>query len=337
MHPITKFLLRKILFYTATFIIMLVITFVLPRAIPGNAVLMQLRQFMRTAATNPEAIEERYRALLSYFGLDKPLWEQFVDYLWRVAHGDLGVSITFFPKRVSDLIFSSLPWSLALLVPAYTASWFVGNVLGTYAAHRRNTAIDNALFSTFVVLSQVPYFIFGFFLLATFAVQMRIFPTYGGWDVGLVPSLTWDFIRSYLHHYALPFLSIFLTGIGVWGTGARTMAIYEFGSDYMEYADSMGVPESRLLRYAFKNILVPQITGFSMQLGFAVGGALLTEIVFSYPGVGWLLYRGTITQDYMLIQGSFIVVASSVLLANFITDILYAVIDPRIRKGYVSA
>lgn len=336
MHPITKFLIRKAVFYLLTFFVMLLSTFILPRAIPGNAVLLQIRQFMRVAVTNPEAIAERYRALLNYFGLDKPLWEQFIDYLWRVVHGDLGISITFFPKRVAELIFSSLPWSLALLVPAYTISWIIGNTLGTYAAYKRNTLIDNLLFTIFVVLSQIPYFILGFLLLSTIAVELKLFPTYGGWDIGLQPSLDWRFITSYLHHYALPFFSILLTSIGIWGTGARTMAIYEFGSDYMEYADSMGVPERRLIKYAFKNILVPQITGFSMQLGFAVGGALLTEIVFSYPGVGWLLYRGTITQDYMLIQGSFIVIASSVLLANFITDILYAIIDPRIRKGYIN-
>ncbi len=335
MRPIVIFLIRKAFFYVFVFFIMLLITFILPRMIPGNALLLTLHKVMATSP-NPHAIEAKYRHLIEYFGLNKPLWEQFIDYLVDVFRGDLGYSMMFPSKKVADLLFSRIPWSLFLLIPANVAAWFVGNTIGVYAAKKRGSIIDNVLTIISLILCRTPFFILGLILLIVFAYYLDIFPLGGGWDPGLQPSLTWEFIKSYLWHYILPFMSIFITGIGIWLIGARAVAIYEYGSDYIEYLDTLGVPDKKLSKYVFRNIMLIQVTGFTLGLGWAVGGSLLTEVVFSYPGVGYLLYLGGIRLDYMLIQGSFLVVAASVLAANYITDLIYAFIDPRVRKGYAS-
>jgi len=318
-----------------TFLTFLIVIFALPRAIPGNPLAALLWQIIQQAQTNPDLVKAVNKRLMEEFSIDKPWHIQFFEFTSRLLRGDLGTSISFYPRKVANLVFVYLPWSLGLLIPSTIVSWVVGNLLGALAAYKRKTAVDNALLPVFLTLSQTPYYWLAMILLYIFAVTFRIFPLTGAYSTLKIPALTLSFILDMLHHYALPFLSITMGAIGGWAIGMRAMVIYELGADYVSYADSLGLPDSRVLRYVFRNSMLPQVTGLALNLGLMLGGALITELVFSYPGTGFLVFRALSTLDYPLIQGTFILLISTLLLANFIVDLVYAYIDPRIRTGYV--
>ncbi len=333
--PFIIYILRKGLFIIATFFAFLLVIFALPRAIPGNPVAALLTQIFQQAQANPDTVKAVYRKFMEEFGLYKPLHEQLFDFLSRLMVGDLGTSIAFYPRKVADLVASYLPWTLGLLIPAILVAWVLGNLLGAWAAYRRRTRVDNALLPVFLVLSQVPYYWLAMILLYTFAVTARIFPVAGAYPPAMQPSLTPAFILAMLHHYTLPFLSIVVVAIGGWAIGMRVLVIYELRSDYVEYSELLGLSDKKILGYVFRNSILPQITGLALSMGTVMGGALITELVFSYPGTGYLLFRALSTLDYPLIQGTFIILVSTLLAANLIVDILYAYIDPRIRVSYV--
>ena len=335
MNPFVRFIARRIGFLVVTFLTFLLVIFALPRAIPGNPLAALLYQIIQQAQTNPDLVKAVHRRLMEEFGIGKPMHIQFFEFISRLLRGDLGTSISFYPRKVANLVFAYLPWSLGLLIPATMVSWVVGNLLGALAAYKRKTAVDNALLPVFLTLSQTPYYWLAMILLYLFAVSFRIFPLTGAYSTLKIPALTLSFILDMLHHYALPFLSIVMGAIGGWAIGMRAMVIYELGADYVSYADSLGLPDGRVLRYVFRNSMLPQVTGLALNLGLMLGGALITELVFSYPGTGFLVFRALSTLDYPLIQGTFILLISTLLLANFIVDLVYAYIDPRIRTGYV--
>jgi len=318
-----------------TFFTFLIIIFTLPRAIPGNPLATLLSQIFQQAQANPELVKTVEKKLMEEFGIGKPIHVQFFEFIARLAKGDLGTSIAFYPRKVADLVFAYLPWSIGLLIPAALTSWIVGNLLGALAAYKRKTAVDNALLPIFLTLSQTPYYWLAMILLFIFAVNFKIFPISGAYSPARLPSLTLSFILDVLYHYALPFLSIVIGAVGGWAIGMRAMVIYELGSDYVSYSDSLGLPDSKVLQYVFRNSMLPQVTGLAINLGMILGGSLITELVFSYPGTGFLIFRALSTLDYPLIQGIFILLISTLLLANFIVDLIYAYIDPRIRTGYV--
>jgi len=328
------YIIRRAVFVLATFLAFVVVIFALPRAIPGNPVAMLLSQIFRQAQANPETIKEVYRKFLEEFGLTKPLHEQFFYFFSRLMVGDLGTSIAFYPRKVTDLVATYLAWTLGLLIPATLAAWVLGNLLGAWAAYRRRTRADNILLPLFLTLSQIPYYWLAMILLYTLAVTARIFPVAGAYPPHMTPSLTPQFLLAMLHHYTLPFLSIVIVAIGGWAIGMRVLVIYELRSDYVEYSELLGLSDKKILGYVFRNSILPQVTGLALSLGTVMGGALITELVFSYPGTGYLLFRAISTLDYPMIQGTFIILISTLLLANLIVDILYAYIDPRIRTGY---
>jgi len=335
MNPFIRFLARRIGFLITTFIIFLLVIFALPRAIPGNPLAVILARIFQTAQANPDLVKTVERRLMEEFGLGKPIHIQFYEFMARLFRGDLGTSIAYYPRKVAELVVAYLPWSLGLLIPATLVSWVVGNLLGALAAYRRKTAVDNALLPVFLTLSQTPYYWLAMILLYVLAVTLRIFPLSRGYSQGFVPALTIPFILDMLHHYVLPFSAIVLGAIGGWAIGMRAMVIYELGADYVTYADSLGLPDNKVLRYVFRNSMLPQVTGLALNLGMILGGSLITELVFSYPGTGYLVFGALRTQDYPMIQGTFILLISTLLLANFIVDLVYAYIDPRIRTGYV--
>jgi len=335
LNPFIRFILRRLGFLVTTFIIFLLIIFILPRTIPGNPLAALLYQIIQRAETNPDLIRAVEKRLMDEFGVGKPLHIQFLEFLSRLFRGDLGTSISFYPRKVADLAFSFLPWSLGLLIPATLVSWIVGNLLGALAAYRRKTIVDNALLPAFLTLSQTPYYWLAMILLYILAVKFDIFPLGGAYSTIKIPALTISFIVDMLHHYVLPFVSIVMGAIGGWAIGMRSMVIYELESDYVSYADMLGLPDNRVLRYVFRNSMLPQVTGLALNLGLIMGGALITELVFSYPGTGFLIFKALSTLDYPLIQGTFILLISTLLVANFIVDLIYAYIDPRIRTGYV--
>ncbi len=335
MNPFVRFLARRIAFLITTFIVFLLVIFALPRAIPGNPLATLLAQIFQQFQANPDLVRTVEKKLMEEFGFGKPLHIQFYEFVGRLFRGDLGMSVAFYPRKVADLVFVYLPWSLGLLIPATLVSWVIGNLLGALAAYKRKKAVDNALLPVFLTLSQTPYYWLAMILLYIFAVSFRIFPLSGAYSTLRMPSLTLSFILDMLYHYILPFFSIVLGAIGGWAIGMRSMVIYELGADYVSYSDSLGLPDGKVLRYVFKNSMLPQVTGLALNLGTVLGGALITELVFSYPGTGYLVFRALSTLDYPMIQGTFILLISTLLLANFIVDLVYAYIDPRIRTGYV--
>lgn len=328
MSGIKRYLTRKIVIYILTFFFAVTIDWAIPRFMPGDPVAVLLSRF----ATLPNVAEHLHSYFIQAFGLDKPLWEQYISFWNALLHGDLGISIYYYPKPVAEIIKSALPYDIALLVPSIVLSWIVGNWLGALAG--KNRKLDSYLMPVFYFLTASPYFWFAIVLAYLLGVKLDLFPVSGAYSYGIIPSLSWAFIKDFLHHWTLPFLSLFLVQLGGWAIGMRNMIIYEIEADYAHYLEALGSSERLILRHAFRNAMLPQVTGLALQLGLIVAGALTTEIVFSYPGIGYVLMQGILNQDYFLIQGCFLMIILNVLVANFVIDLLYVVIDPRVKYSY---
>jgi peptide/nickel transport system permease protein len=246
--------------------------------------------------------------------------------------GDLGGSILQHPKRVSEIIKTALPWTLALQLPTIIFGWLIGNVLGALAAYKRGV-FDKVMYPLALLASAIPAFCFGILLVYIFGIRLEWFPAVGGYDDSLTPEFTRQFITSASYYYILPFLSVFLIVVGGQAIGMRSMCIYELGTDYVKYAKLLGVKENKILFYMFRNAMLPQLTGLALALGTMVGGALITEMVFSYPGLGMAILTAIEGNDYPLITGCTLLVTICVLIANFSVDVLVGILDPRIRAA----
>ncbi|MEM1611531.1 MAG: ABC transporter permease [Sulfolobales archaeon] len=307
----------------------------LPRLIPGNPLAMVVFRLTQGSGANPEQLRDVERALISQFNFDKPLHEQFIQYMLGLLRGDLGKSIIFYPLDVSTIISIYLPWTLLLMIPAIVAAWLVGNLIGTLAAMNRGKLVDKIWLPLMMILHSIPPYIFAMYLLLLFAVYLKILPTGGGWPPNMVPSLTPEFIAAYLRHYALPFLSIFLASLGGWGLSMRNIALQEISTDYMDYLRVLAVSGRKTMKYLFRASSLPQVVGLAIVLGWSISGSVITEIVFNYPGLGTLLWRAIQSQDFPLIQGIFIILIGAIITANFVSELIFAIIDPRVRRVYV--
>lgn len=323
-----KYFGRKLFTYTLTFFIAATIDWLIPRFMPGDPVAGLMA---RQGGLSPEGAQALSKYYNSLFGLDRPLWQQFLGFWTSLVQGDLGRSVFGHGRPVAETILSALPYTLALLIPAILLSWWAGNTFGAMAARRK--WLDSAVLPVGYILTATPYMWLGLVLAFVLAFLLRIFPLSGGYGFNLEPSLTWAFFVDLVAHWMLPFLSLFLVGFGGWAIGMRNMIIYELESDYSRYLEALGAPQSLVRKYAFRNAMLPQVTGLALQLGVIVAGALVTEIVFSYPGIGLLLFNAIKSEDYFLLQGIFIFVIAGVLIANFLVDIAYIVVDPRTRVG----
>jgi peptide/nickel transport system permease protein len=255
-----------------------------------------------------------------------------VEYLGQLLRGDLGLSFTFFPSPVSEVISSSLPWTLALVGVTTVCSFMIGTGLGVLAGWRRGSWVDLVLpVTTFI--SSVPYFWFGLIMIELLAGPSSFFPSSGGYDPGVVPGWDLGFIGSAVQHSLLPALTILISSMSGWILSMRNMMVTVSSEDYITVAHAKGLTDRRvMLGYAARNALLPNVSGFALSLGLIVGGTLLVEIVFSYPGVGFQLFQAVGAKDYPLMQGIFLIITLSVLAANFIADLAYLVLDPRTRK-----
>lgn len=250
-----------------------------------------------------------------------------------MAHGDLGVSVSAFPARVSDVIGDSLPWTLTLVGLATLVSFVLGIFVGTVVGWRRGSWMDSAVPAT-TVLAAVPYFWLALILATVFASTLNWFPLLGGYDVTLTPGWNAPFIQSAISHAALPALTIVVSSVGGWLLGMRNMMVATGSEDYILTARAKGLRSSRIMiRYAARNAVLPSIAGFATSLGFVVSGSVVTEQVFSYPGIGSKLLEAVQNNDYALMQGIFLVITVAVLGANLVVDLLHGVIDPRTRSG----
>jgi peptide/nickel transport system permease protein len=324
---VTKYLARKIAIYLLTFFVAVTIDWAIPRLMPGNPVDGLIARIQADSNAAPEL----HGFFTESFGLDKPLWEQYLTFWRGLLHGDLGPSITYVGSSVSELVIRAIPYTLAILVPAIALSYIAGNRVGALAARRK--VLDNTVLPLSYVLTATPYMwlslVLAYFLGATF----EIFPISGAYDFSIQPEWSWEFTWSFLDHWFLPFLSLFLVSFGGWAIGMRNLIIYELESDYANYLQSLGAPERLVRKYAYGNAVLPQMSGLALALGAVVGGALVTEIVFGYPGVGSLILAAIQNRDYFLLQGIFLFIIVGVLIANFVVDIAYVIVDPRTRTG----
>ncbi|WP_115789027.1 ABC transporter permease [Arthrobacter silvisoli] len=324
-----RFILRRLGFYLIAFWVSITLNFLLPRFMPGDPV---SRMFARSAGQmQPEQIE----ALRKLLGVDsRPIWEQYADYLHNIVTGNMGVSITRFPTPVTEVIASQIGWTLLLGGTALVIAAVVGNLLGILAAWRRGGAIDSALPPLLVFIGSFPYFWLAMGALYLFGVILGWSPLRHAFTDGLEPAFSWEFIGDAGAHLVLPALTIVLVSIGGWMLGMRNTMIATNAEDYITMAEAKGLKPGRIMfRYAARNAMLPSVTSFGMGLGFVVGGALLTEVVFAYPGVGYQLLNAVQGLDYPLMQGLFLTITAAVLLANFLVDILYVRLDPRVRAS----
>jgi len=326
---VRRYLGRKLTIYILTFFLAVTIDWVIPRFMPGDPVQTMLSR----ASLRAEAVEIMRGYYIKAFGLDVPVWQQYLNFWNAVFHGDLGVSVYLFPKPVSKVIMEAVPYDIALLLPAIILSWIAGNKFGAFAA--RTKVLDNTLLPIGYLLTATPYMWLGILLAWAFGVALNVFPIAGAYSFSMAPSLSWTFVKDLLWHWFLPFASLFLVMFGGWAIGMRNMIIYELEADYSHYLEALGAPRKLVRKYAFRNAMLPQITGLALQLGVIAAGAIVTEIVFSYPGIGYLILQAIQNQDYFLIQGCFLFIIIGVLLANLVVDIVYIVVDPRTRKGMV--
>ena len=330
---IQKYFIKKSAWYLLTLFIAITLNFFLPRLIPGNPVAVIVTQ-VTAGITNEAAYQRIYDTYITMFGLDKPFWQQYLTYLVNILQGNFGISLYQYPRPVVDIIGESIHWTLMLQIPAIITGWFIGNVLGALTAYRKGI-FDKVFFPFFLFCSAIPAFGFAYSNLYIFSVKLGLFPGGLGYNFQMIPN--WSnpaFILSVLNHYRLPFLTMVLVAIGGQSLGMRQMSIYELNADYVKYSRFMGIKDNKIVGYVFRNAMLPQITGLALSLGTMIGGNLIAEIVFSYPGIGTTIYNAIRNQDFPLISGCTLMIAMMVLAANFIVDIICGFIDPRVRMTH---
>ena len=326
-----KYFLNKLGWFLVTFVFAFLLNFILPRLMPGDpvaAIVSRLAQGM----TNTSGVQQIYEQYADLFGTDKSMPEQFIIYVKNAVHGDFGFSFSQYPRSVADVLRSSIWWTVCLQFPAIIVGWLIGNTLGALAAYLKG-GFDKVLMPISIFISNLPAFGMAVILLVIFAVNLNWFPTSGGYGFDLIPNFSWKFIWSVIVHYQLPFWSIVLIAIGGQAIGMRSMAIYELNADYVKYSRFMGIKDRKIVGYVFRNAMLPQITGLALSVGTMVGGALVAEIIFSYPGLGSTILTAVLGQDYPLISGVTLIITLMVLIATFIIEILYGFIDPRIKAA----
>jgi peptide/nickel transport system permease protein len=323
----TRAIAGRLAFYAIAAWAAITVNFLIPRLMPGDPVSAMAGRLQGRAS--PETIA----ALREAFGeTDAPLHEQYVDYLGDIARGDLGRSISQYPARVSDVIASGLVWTLALGGVAVVLSFLLGTALGALAAWRRSGLLDSVLPPVLALSGSFPYFWLAMLALHLFGFVLGWAPLRHASCDHIAPGWTLSFVVDVVQHAFLPALTIIVATIGGWLLGMRNAMIGVLGTEQLTLARAKGLPRGRILwSYAARNALLPNLTSFGMALGFVLGGSLLTEIVFSYPGTGYLLIQAVRTQDYPLMQGLFLAISLAVLGANLLVDLLTLALDPRTR------
>jgi peptide/nickel transport system permease protein len=321
------FIARRLGFYVVAFWAAVTINFAIPRVMPGNAVDSVLGRFQNLT---PQVV----KSLEVEFGLHPKgtIITQYFQYWNDVLHFNLGVSTSQYSTHVSTIIGETLPWTLILVGVATVLSFVIGTLLGIIAAWRRGGRFDRAL-PALTLLQAMPYFFLAILLIYLFSVKLNWLPYGQGYSLGLTPGFNWPFISSAVTHSLLPALTIIATSIGGWMLQMRNVMLTTISEDYILVAQAKGLPTRRVMfTYGARNAILPNIAGFALALGFVVAGALVMEIVFSYPGVGFTLYNAVTSNDYPLMQGIFLVISLTVLSASLLADIAYAFLDPRARR-----
>jgi len=325
------YVVRRVLQFLIVLWAAATINFILPRLAPGNPVRDRLVSQASQGGPLQDGIEQMVRSYNKEFGLDKPLYVQYGLYLKHVSQLDFGYSITSYPNRVMGLIRRALPWTVGLLLTSSAIAFILGTFLGALVTWSRAPKFFQFLIGPAMALSAIPYYLLGLMLVYVLAIVFPVFPLSGGYSIGQIPHLDISFILDILRHSLLPGLSIVLAGIGFWALGMRGMMITTKGEDYINFAEAKGLKDRRIFySYAMRNAVLPQITGYAINLGTIISGLVIVEVIFGYPGMGSLLYNSITGSDYFLIYGIVYITVLVIGLATLAVDLLYPILDPRI-------
>jgi len=327
-----SYLARRLTLFFLTVWVAATINFFIPRLSGQNPVLQRLMERSIIGGSVQTGMQEMIDEYNRKFGLDKPLWRQYLTYLEDMSRLDFNYSIGSYPRTVSEIISDALPWTIGLLGTATVLMFVLGRALGAFLAWPRAPRAAKLAAMPFVALSSVPYYLLGLILVYIFGFKTQLLPLFGGYSPMMVPHWSWEFVRDVLNHALLPAASIVLSGFGFWALSMRGMMLTVQGEDYMLMAEAKGLKQSTLfLRYAMRNAILPQFTSLVLSLGYIVSGSVLVELIFSYPGIGSVLYHAIRQFDYYVIQGIVFTVVVAIALGALILDLLLPLLDPRIH------
>ncbi len=333
MNFVKRYLIPRLISYFLVIWLGITVVFLIPRLIPNDPVMRMIDQMRARGSTlEPGTMDGIIRDLTEMYGLGGSWLEQYSAMWGRLMNGDFGVSFFQFPTPVNQLIATALPWTLGLLLMTTAISWTLGNIIGGIAGYYTRKRWSRVLDAIAMVIRPLPYYIFAFMLLLTFAYIVRWFPITGGSSLGALPSFTWDYIKDVIWHSILPAFSLSILGGAVNFQIMKLLVQNVNAENFVQYAKMGGVTESRIVgKYVIRNAILPQITGLALSLGQIFSGALITEIVFGYPGLGNLLYRAIVNGDYNLIMGITVLSIVGITTAMLILDLAYPLLDPRVR------
>lgn len=333
MKTFLNYILKRLTWLLLTYWITVTIIFVLPRLIPQNPLWRYLQSLYQQLYLYPETLRAVELRLLREYGIGMPLWWQYVDFLVRAFHGDLGTSITFYPAKTIEIFLRSIPWTIALMVPVILASWSFGTMFGAYLGYKRGSRVERVFTAYSFVISNTPSYWLALLMLFLFSFSLRLFPSGGALSPGVKPSLTLEFFINYLWHYTLPFTTMFIILSAGWTGSMRALVSSELESDYVQFLRAMGVKDKIILRYVLRHAIIPQLVSLGLAMGGVVVGNIFVETVFSYPGIGYFIGAALGSLDYPLIQGFFVLIVGFVFATNFVIEIVRTIIDPRVREG----
>ena len=309
------------------------LNFLIPKLTPRNPLREKLMEQASRGGVIEEGFNEMVAAYEAKFGLDQPLWKQYLNYMWDVLHLDLGYSIANYPKTVTELVGAALPWTIGLLLTATIIAFVLGTFLGALMAWPKSGNFVKYILPSVLILGAIPAYLISIILIYFIAFKWKLLPLGGGYSIGTIPSFSMDFALEVMRHSLLPAFALVITTMGGWTIGMRGMMVTVQGEDYMTFAEAKGLKETRLFyKYGMRNAMLPQVTGLALAFSFLVSGAVLVELVFGYPGVGTLLARSIAQLDYFMIYGIVLFIVIAIALAMFIMDLIYPLLDPRIKN-----
>jgi peptide/nickel transport system permease protein len=326
------YIARRVGIFFLIVITAVTINFFLPRIRSTNPIQSRMNQLAAQGGVYENQIQEMIKIYNAKFGLDKPLWEQYLIYWRDLLQLDLGMSFAFYPQTALEMIARSAPWTIGLLTVSTIIAFVLGTLLGALMAWPRTSRIATGLSPLFMTLSAVPYYLLGMLFVYVIAMRWRLLPVGGAYTSGSNLMWSWEMALDIGRHAILPAASIVLSGIGSWGLGMRAMMTTTLGEDYLHMAEAKGLkPQTIFMDYALRNALLPQVTSLAISLATVMSGAVLVEVIFGYPGVGNLLFKAIAGNDYFVIQGISLFIILSIGVVLLALDLLYPLIDPRIR------
>ena len=327
-----NFVVKRFLFFLFVVWIAATVIFIIPRLSGQDPVKEKLLLEAQRGGAMQTGLDEMAKSYQKRFGLDQPLWTQYINYISDLSRLNLGTSIAFYPRTVNDIVFESLMWTLGLMGTVTILAFLRGTLAGAFLGWPRRPGWLQYVFMPLLTLSAIPQYLLAMILIFSIAFKLGWLPLFGGYSPATLPTMTWAFVVDVLRHAILPAFAIIFSAIGFWAIGMRGMMINTQGEDYMIQADAKGLKGARIfMRYAVRNALLPQVTGLALVLGTIVTGQVLVERVFSYPGIGDILFQAIRLSDFFVIRGIVIVIILGIAGATFLLDVLYPLLDPRIR------